>query len=175
MRIDEHEVEICNAKIDDLPRLTEINNHYIVNTNATFDIEPQTIEQRRSWFKNYKPQGPYQLLVAKINGVVVGCAYSSRYRDHFSFDKTIETSIYLAHDCRSKGIGSLLYTELFKRLEKEKLHIAVVGIALPNEASIALHRKFGFEDVGIFKEYALKRNRFISSIWLQKRLGEGPA
>ncbi len=64
-----------------------------------------------------------------------------------------------------------MYEALFKKLETENLHLAVVGIALPNEASIALHKKFGFEEVGIFKEYAIKRGQYISSVWMQKRIG----
>lgn len=163
-------IEIRNAAIDDLPALTEINNHYILNTNASFDVEQQTIAQRRIWFDRYKDSGPYQLLVAEENSRVIGCAYSSRYRDHFSFDQTVETSIYLAPDQKSKGVGSLLYQKLFERIAGEKLHLAVVGIALPNESSIALHKKFGFEEVGVFKEYAVKHGKYISSIWMQKRL-----
>lgn len=163
-------VKIRNAEIDDLGRLTEINNHYILNSNATFDIEAQSPEQRKTWFNKYKNSGPYQLLVAEESGQVIGYAYSSRHRDHFSFDQTVETSIYLAHDQKSKGVGSLLYQKLFERIANENLHLAVAGIALPNEGSIALHKKFGFEEVGIFKEYAIKNGKFISSIWMQKRL-----
>jgi phosphinothricin acetyltransferase len=162
-------VDIRYANLHDLPRLTEINNHYILNSDANFDIDPQTTEQRKNWFSKYKESGPYHLLVAEENDQVLGCAYSSRYRDHFSFDQTVETSIYLAHDQRTKGIGSLLYQALFETLATQKLHLAVVGIALPNEPSIALHRKFGFEDVGVFKEYAVKHGKYISSIWMQKR------
>jgi phosphinothricin acetyltransferase len=165
-------IEIRLARAEDLGRLTEINNHYILNTNSTFDIEPHTVDQRKSWFEKYNSTGPYQLLVAEHAGVVIGCAYSSRYRDHFSFNHTVETSVYLAHDQRTKGVGSLLYNALFSKLKSEKLHLAVVGIALPNEASIALHKKFEFEEVGIFKEYAIKHGKYISSIWMQKKLGD---
>lgn len=163
-------IKVRNATVHDLARLTEINNHYISNTNATFDIDPQTIEQRKAWFNKYKDSGPYQLLVAEVDDQVIGCAYSSRYRDHFSFDQTVETSVYLAHDHKFKGVGSLLYQALFEKLASQKLHLAVVGIALPNEPSVALHKKFGFEEVGVFKEYAVKNGQFISSIWMQKRL-----
>ena len=84
--------------------------------------------------------------------LVIGCAYSSRYRDHFAFDQTVKTSIYIAHHHKAKGLGSLLYKALFEKIKSENLHLAVVGIALPNDSSIALHKKFGFEEVGIFKE-----------------------
>jgi len=52
----------------------------------------------------------------------------------------------------------------------ETVHLAVAGIALPNDASVALHRKFGFSDVGIFDEYAMKHGAYISSLWMQRRL-----
>jgi phosphinothricin acetyltransferase len=55
-------------------------------------------------------------------------------------------------------------------LKNEALHLAIAGIALPNDASVALHKKFGFEEVGVFKEYAVKNGQYISSIWMQKRL-----
>jgi phosphinothricin acetyltransferase len=50
------------------------------------------------------------------------------------------------------------------------LHLAVAGIALPNDASVALHRKFGFTDVGVFDEYAIKHGSYINSLWMQRRL-----
>lgn len=96
-----------------IPRLTEINNHYILHTNSTFDVEPQTLEQRKEWFSKFKPQSPYQLLVAEDESGVIGSTGSSRYRDHFSFDQTVEVSIYLAPDQKAKGVSSLLYTALW--------------------------------------------------------------
>lgn len=163
-------IHIRHAIEGDLERLTEINNHYILNTNATFDIEPQRAQDRKPWFQRYKMTGPYQLLVAESDGIVVGCAYSSRYREHFAFDRTVETSIYIAPDHKARGLGSRLYEALFSRLRDESLHLAVVGIAIPNEASIALHKKFGFQEVGVFQEYAFKKGHYISSVWMQKNL-----
>jgi len=163
-------INIRHATEGDLERLTEINNHYILNTTATFDVNPQTAQDRKPWFQRYKATGPYQLLVAESDGIVVGCAYSSRYQEHFAFDQTVETSIYIAHDQKAKGVGSKLYEALFSRLRDEPIHLAVVGIAIPNEASMALHKKFGFQEVGVFQEYAFKKGQYISSIWMQKRL-----
>jgi L-amino acid N-acyltransferase YncA len=86
--------------------------------------------------------------------------------------KPLRLVFILAPEVRTKGVGTLLYQELFSLLKNEPLHLAVAGIALPNDASIALHKKFGFEEVGVFKEYAIKNCKYISSIWMQKRLGE---
>jgi phosphinothricin acetyltransferase len=71
---------------------------------------------------------------------------------------------------RAKGIGSALYHVLLDSLRSEDIHVAVAGIALPNDASVALHRKFGFTEVGIFEEYAIKRGAYVSSLWMQRRL-----
>lgn len=164
-------MKIRYANKSDLHRLTEIDNHYITHTNASFFIKPRSVDERLSWFEKYKENGPYRMLVCEENGIVQGCAYSTRYRDHFAFDQTIETTVYLAPDARTKGLGTALYKALFESLKNEPLHLAVVGIALPNEPSIALHKKFGFEEVGVFREYAIKNGQYISSIWMQKRLG----
>jgi phosphinothricin acetyltransferase len=156
--------------IADLPALTEIYNHYVLHTHSTFNSEPLSVDDRREWFDRFRADGPRRLLVAENDGVVLGCAYSDVYRDHPAFRETIETSIYLSPIARGKGLGTALYRELFASLRDEKLHLAVAGIALPNEASVALHKKVGFTEVGVFKEYARVRDRYYSSIWLQKPL-----
>jgi phosphinothricin acetyltransferase len=63
---------------------------------------------------------------------------------------------------------SQLYASLLKLLEDQPVHLAVAGVALPNDASVALHRKLGFEEVGTFREYARKGDVRISSIWFQR-------
>lgn len=136
----------------------------------TLDVKPRRAEDRAAWFAKYQRTGPYRMLVAAEGDRILGCTYSSRYREHPAFDQTIETSIYLAPDCRARGLGTQLYTKLFTEIAREPLHLAVSGIALPNEASVNLHRKFGFTEVGIFQEYAVKNGKRISSIWMQKKL-----
>jgi phosphinothricin acetyltransferase len=154
----------------DLVPLTEILNYYVRETNITFDEQPWDPDEKRAWFDSYKETGPYRLWVAEEEGRVLGVAYSSKYREHPAFRETVETSIYLAHDSRRRGVGSALYHALFDSLAAEKLHRAVVGIALPNPASIALHEKFGFREIGVFYEYAIKNGARISSVWMEKAL-----
>jgi phosphinothricin acetyltransferase len=123
-----------------------------------------------SWFAGYG-DSRHQLLVADDAGEVVGCTYSGVYRPSPAFGATVETSIYPAPNQRLRGLGSALYTGPFQRLAEQPVHLAVAGIALPNDASIALHRKFGFEEVGTFREYARKHGEWISSTWFQRRVG----
>lgn len=156
-------------KPSDLPAIVDIYNYYIEHSHATFAEKAITLEDRKAWLAKYKDSGPHRVLVAEDNGNILGCAYSSVYRDHPAFKETIETSIYLAPASRGRGLGAKLYTELFDRLKNESLHLAVVGIGLPNDSSVKLHKNFGFEEVGIFKEYAKVKGKYYSSIWMQKR------
>jgi phosphinothricin acetyltransferase len=158
------------ARPSDLVPLTEIQNHYVRATNITFDEQTWEPEQKRAWFESYKETGPYRMWVAADGDRVLGAAYSSRYREHPAFRETVETSIYLAPDAHGRGLGSALYAALFRSLAAEELHRAVVGIALPNDGSVALHRKFGFREIGVFNEYAIKRGVRISSVWMEKAL-----
>ena len=95
---------------------------------------------------------------------------SSKSRGGEYFSKTVELSIFVDANKKSDGVGSRLYSTLLEILRSEEIHCVVAGIALPNDASIAILKKFGFEDVGVFKEYAVKGGKFYSSMWLQKIL-----
>jgi phosphinothricin acetyltransferase len=101
---------------------------------------------------------------------LLGYGSSQTYRAHPAFRHTVETSLYTAPGEQRRGVGSALYSALFATIAGQGLHRAVVGIALPNPASVALHERFGFERVGVFDEYAVKRGRRVSSVWMQKRL-----
>ena len=154
----------------DLQPLRTIRNHYILSSHATFDEALLSEETVALWIKTFSPSGPYQLLVAEEAGRVLGFASSQQYRTHPAFRKTVETSIYVAPSQASGGIGSSLYTGLFSAITNEGLHKAVAGIAMPNEASVRLHKKFGFTEVGTFTEYAVKNGQYVSSLWMQRCL-----
>ena len=100
----------------------------------------------------------------------MGYASSQSYRAHPAFGETVEVSIALRRGNRGQGLGTALYRELFGCLAREPVHVALAGIALPNDASVALHRKFGFTEVGTFREYAVKNGQYISSIWMERLL-----
>lgn len=162
--------EVRLAHRGDLAALVAIYNYYVEHSNATFDTELVTVEGRTSWFETFSEVGPHRLLVACDGDHVLGWASSSPYRTHPAFIRTVELGVYVDPGARTTGIGSALYGELIGQLRSEDLHIAVAGIALPNDASIALHRKFGFTDIGVFEEYAMKNGTYVSSIWMQRHI-----
>ncbi len=163
--------QIRLPKATDLAPLTELYNHYILNTTITFDIEPYTLEQRRDrWWCHYKHQGRHRLLVAEQDQEIVGYATSSQLRDKAAYDTSVETSIYLSPQAQGQGVGTQLYQALFQSLANEDVHRAYAGITLPNEASIALHHKFGFYRVGHYQEVGRKFEQYWDVEWLEKKL-----
>jgi len=162
-------VLISAATPADHAAIVAINNHYIEHSVATFDTELETVEAKAGWFASFADHGPHQLLVAR-DPEVAGYACTSQYRTHEAFDATVVMSIDLAPDQVGRGVGTALYEALLAAIADAGLHRALAGIALPNEASIALHRRFGFTDVGVFDEYASKWGRQLSTLWLQRAL-----
>jgi phosphinothricin acetyltransferase len=165
---DPDRVEVREGRTEDLPRIVDILNHAALNSNASFATEPTTVAERRDWFERFSSTGPYRLMVARCDEIVVGYACTNRYRELEAFRETAEVSIALDPAYRSRGVGALLYHALFESLAGEPVHTVLAGIALPNEASVALHRKFGFAEVGTLREYAIKNGEYISSLWMQR-------
>jgi phosphinothricin acetyltransferase len=123
------------------------------------------------WLSRYAARTRHQLLVAEMDGDVLGYASSNPYRPHSAFERTVETSVYLHPDAKGHGVGGRLYDALLDRLHDTETHLAVAAVALPNDASVALHCSRGFREVGTFTEYAIKNNRWISSTWFERRIG----
>jgi phosphinothricin acetyltransferase len=155
----------------DLEQLTAIYNHYVTTTHITFDLQPFTAERRRhDWFCHHSPVGPHRLLVAADGPRVLGYATSSPFRVKPAYATSVETSVYCEPAAVGGGIGGLLYDHLFTVLAGEDLHRAIAGIALPNEASLRLHRRFGFTEIGVEHEVGRKFDRFWDVLLLEKNI-----
>lgn len=154
----------------DLPRLTEIYNHYVIHTPVTFDLEPYTVERRGAWFEQFAPAGRHRLVVAEENGLVIGYAGTTKFRVKPAYDTTVETTIYCSQESLGKGVGRLLYAALFEALAAENINRIVAGYTLPNAASAKLHEQFGFKPVGIFSEVGFKFGRYWDVQWTERGL-----
>jgi phosphinothricin acetyltransferase len=163
-------IRIRTATIDDLPRLTEIYNYYVLHTPVTFDVRPWAVQERIPWFEQFGTTGRYRLLVAEDDGLVVGYAGTTRFRPKAAYDTTVESTIYCAPESTGKGIGAQLYTELFAALSEENIHRIVAGYVTPNPTSAALHERFGFKVVGVFSENGYKLNRYWDVCWMERSL-----
>lgn len=153
----------------DAEAIAGIYNHYILNTVVTFEEEAITAAEmgRRM---NEVAQASLPWLVAEVNGTVGGYAYATRWKPRIGYRFSTETSVYLDPAQPGKGLGTLLYTRLFELLREKGFHTVIGGIALPNEASVALHRKFGMEQVAHFKQTGFKFGRWIDVGYWQLHL-----
>jgi 2-haloacid dehalogenase len=165
------DVAVRPGTVDDLPALTEIYNHYVLETTVTFDLEPFSVEERKAaWFDHYAATGPHRLLVATRAGRVVGYATSSQFREKRAYAPSVEATVYLAPDAGRAGVGTMLYQQLFAVLRAEDLHRAYAAIALPNPASVALHRRFGFTDVGTLTQVGRKHDAWWDVLYMERPL-----
>jgi len=154
----------------DLEAVTRIYNHYVVHTPITFDLEPYTPEARRPWLEQFAPGTRHQLFVAERGGRVVGYAGSGPFRPKAAYATSVEATIYLEPSAQGGGLGTRLYETLFAALEGVDVHRMLAGITLPNDASIALHRRFGFEQLGVMREVGRKHDRYWDVAWLDRAL-----
>lgn len=154
---------------DDLEAVNDIYNHYVRTSHATFDLEPMTLERRRAWLTEHDPHR-HPVLVAVRDERIVGYASAGRFRARTGYATTVETSVYVAHAAGGTGVGTSLYAALFDVLEGRGLHRAVAGIALPNDASIALHVRAGFRQVAHFTEQGRKFERYWDVAWFERAL-----
>ena len=159
---------IRHVEQGDLPALLDIYNHYVVNTPITFDVEPRTMTQRKSWLDGFAPTGRHQCFVAVKEGTAIGWACSGRFKDRAAYDSSVETSIYLKPGEQRRGLGRRLYTTLFEALAREDVHRAFGGITQPNEGSVRLHLAMGFAYVGTYREVGRKFGRFWDVAWYGK-------
>jgi phosphinothricin acetyltransferase len=161
-------LSIRDARASDLPRLTAIYNHYVERTAITFDLEPYTVESRRPWFAQFAPRGRHRLLVAEADGEVIAYAGTHQFRTKAAYDTSVETTIYCAPEATGRGIGRALYEALFDAVRDEDINAFIAGITLPNEASVALHERFGFRPAGVMHAVGRKFDRFWDVGWYER-------
>ncbi|MEM9174943.1 MAG: N-acetyltransferase family protein [Myxococcota bacterium] len=164
-------MEIRPATAGDVPSLLQIYNHYVEHTHITFDLEPVSLAARMAWFEGFDASGPHRLFVACEEDDVIGYASSGVFRKKPAYARSVETSVYLAHDRVGRGAGKALYLHLFDVLAKEpEAHRAYGGVALPNDASIALHLRCGFEETATFSEVGFKFGQYWDVTWYERAL-----
>jgi len=160
-------VAVRNAAAGDAEPVAAIYNHYVADTIVTFEEEPVQAAEIGCRMDEVRRAGlPW--LVAERRGAVVGYAYATPWRPRRGYRFSTEVTVYVAPGEASRGIGSLLYRELLATLEQRDVHAAMGGIALPNDASVALHEKFGFKKVAHFEQAGFKFNRWIDVGYWQR-------
>jgi phosphinothricin acetyltransferase len=164
------DVVIRAATAGDAGAIAGIYNHYVLETIVTFEEEPVApAEMAKRMAEVQAAALPW--LVAEEGSRVVGYAYATPWRSRFGYRFSVEATVYTAPGQEGRGIGSRLYGELLPLLEARGLHAVMGGIALPNDASVVLHEKFGFRKVAHFRESGIKFGRWIDVGYWQLLLG----
>jgi phosphinothricin acetyltransferase len=144
---------------DDAPAIAAIYNHYILNSPATFEEVPVTPGEMQKRIAETTETYPW--FVYEEDGKLLGYAYGRRWKERAAYRHSVEAGVYLDPSAVGKGIGSSLFGALLAELRARQFHCVIGGIALPNEASVALLLKFGFRQVAHFKETGHKFGRWI--------------
>ncbi|MGB5417847.1 N-acetyltransferase family protein [Algibacter sp.] len=158
-------IRVLNIK--DAKELLDIYNYYVLNTTATFDIEPIKIEAFTE--KLVLISSEYPFIVYEEENEILGYAYGSQFRPRAAYNYVAESTVYVKHTAHGKQIGTKLYAELIRLLKETDLHSVLGVLTIPNEGSIKLHEKFGFEQVANLKEVGFKFGEWLNvGIWQLK-------
>lgn len=139
----------------------------------SFEERVPTADEMRERIRKYTELYPW--LVAEENGAILGYAYACAHRERPAYRWSVDSAIYVRENARGRGVARALYEELFRILKEQRFHSVYAGIALPNDASIALHRSMGFSLVGTYKQVGYKDGAWRDTSWWQLQLSSGDA
>lgn len=165
---------IREATNKDSRSIASIYNHYVSHSAATFEETEVNVSEMAKRVEKVQKEGlPW--LVAEDNAEVIGYAYAAKWHQRSAFRHTVEVTIYLSPALVSNGIGTELYTALFAKLLKRRIHAAIGVITLPNAASIAIHERFGMTKVGHLHEVGYKFGNWLDVGYWELQLDEARA
>jgi L-amino acid N-acyltransferase YncA len=160
-----------DAEPRDIPDMREIYNHYVMNSIVTFDEDALTLADMRKKYKIVADLKYPWLVAVSPSGQVLGYAFVTPYRAKAAYRFTVENSIYLGPASTGKGLGAALMTELLARAKAAGIKEVVAVIADRGaEASIRLHERFGFKEIGHMGRVGFKFGRWLGTVLMQKSL-----
>jgi phosphinothricin acetyltransferase len=148
--------------------ISVIYNHFIINTVATFEETPLTVEQMKERIEFYLQSYPWY--VCELDGKVVGYSYARKFHERAAYRFTAEATVYVKDGLARRGIGKSLYEKLLSELFSRGCHVVIGAITLPNQGSVGLHESLGFTKVGHLSEVGRKFDRWIDVGYWQKKL-----
>ena len=161
-------MEIRLAQAGDAEAIRQIYNREVSTSTVTFDLVPRTLAEQLQWLE--ARSGAHAVIVAVDAGEVVGFASLSPFRDRPAYNSTVEDSVYVRHDQRGAGVGRLLLTELMALAAQHGFHTVIARIVGDHDTSIELHRRLGFEEVGLEREVGRKFGKWLDVMVMQRLL-----
>jgi phosphinothricin acetyltransferase len=159
-------INIRPYKTDDTQAILDIVNHNILHSTSLYDYNIRSYEKQKTILEE-KINKNFPVIVAELDGIVVGFGMYSEFRFREAYQFTVEHSVYVSEDFQSKGVGKQLLQELINLARKQKIHTMIGVIDSENQGSVVFHEKFGFKTVGIIKESGYKFDRWLDSVLMQ--------
>jgi L-amino acid N-acyltransferase len=160
---------IRDASRADLPAINAIYNYYVVHSTCTYEIEPETIAERQAWFDLHSPD-KYPVVVAELDGQVVGWGSLSKFHARAGYAPTAEASVYIAQGFHRRGLGKTILQTIIERARIAKFHSLIGGASADQSASIALQESLGFTPVAHFREVGQKFGQRLDVVYMQLML-----
>ncbi len=161
-------MKIRRAKLSDAEQIRAIYLPIVKETTISFETDPPDGEEIARRISSILDS--HEWLVGYDQSGIAGYVYASQYRPRNAYRYAVETTVYVHERCRGQGVGKKLYEALFESLDSLGFHTAYAGIALPNPASVAVHKAVGFESIGIFQQAGFKFEQWHDVSWWQRRV-----
>lgn len=162
-------MHIRNVETKDVNAIANLYNYYVQHTAVTFEeelVSPASMQKRI----NAIVEQDFPWLVLEKEGELLGYTYASKFKERSAYRFSAESTVYVAPNQVSKGLGYLLYTSLFRRLRELEINAVIGIVTLPNHASAALHEKMGMKKVGHFEKVGFKFNQWLDVGYWQLNL-----
>lgn len=170
-------ITIRMATIEDAKEILEIYAPYVKDTAISFEYDIPSVEEFAERINNILKKYPY--IVAIDNNQIIGYAHVSAFKERAAYDWAVETTLYMRHDCRGKGIGKKLYLaleEILKRQNVLNLNACIAYTSNEDEtltnASTYFHESLGYKKVAHFTKCGYKFRTWYDMIWMEKIIGE---
>lgn len=165
-------IKIRGAEAKDAAQIAAIYMPYVTASAISFESEPPDAEAIKARMTKYDGLYPWLVATSEDDNAVTGYAYAALFRDRPAYRYIVETSIYLGGGVGGAGVGRLLYNALIETLTAQHFTQAIAVLALPNEASIALHEAVGFKRAGIYREIGWKNGQWHDVGMWQRELSD---
>lgn len=160
------ETLIRHAIKKDVSAILDIVNYEIIHSTVLYDYKERTYDFQLRWFEKKAKDGLPAIIAEKENKIVGFGSYGI-FRPWDAYQFSVEHSIYISKDKRGTGIGTLIMTELIHLAASAGYHTMIAGIDASNNRSVEFHRKFGFIEIGTFKEVGYKFNSWLDLVFMQ--------
>ena len=160
------EIVIRDAEERDVDKILEIINYEILNSTVVYDYKERTYDFQLNWLRQKKKDG-MPVIVAESENGVIGFGTFGIFRPWAAYQYSVEHSIYVDKEYQANGIGKQLLTKLIVLAIENGFHTMIAGVDASNERSIEFHKKFGFKEIGTFKEVGFKFDKWLDLLFLQ--------